>query len=372
MIYAIKTKSFMNFATKNALIGAGVGGVVGGVGGHFVDRNSKREGNWFKRNKGAVLGALGGSTVGGGAGYFLGRNQDAKLAKELELNNYNYNRSVADEKARLSEIAKQKNNEINAFNKGLNDEAKLNINTLRDKYNKDSENLINSNNEAIDSYIKKMKSKNAVGSGSTFNPKMKQRVKEMESALAKNESAKQDMIQKLIKSDVGSKEGDLLQSRIEGLDKVNKALKGNLEKDLSAAASATRDRYKNASKEAIERLKRMKNRRDDIDLYNHFTKSKDAITNDAVKNRLYLLDENMFINDNFKDTYSGTKALRDLNSTIQANKANNKNLKLLGTGLGIAGGIGAAAASVKKGKKDKKSTKKHSLIPYLNPILYRN
>lgn len=46
MIYAIKTRSFMNFATKDALIGAGVGGVVGGVGGHLVDRNSKREGSW--------------------------------------------------------------------------------------------------------------------------------------------------------------------------------------------------------------------------------------------------------------------------------------------------------------------------------------
>ena len=62
----------MNFATKNALIGAGVGGVVGGVGGHLVDRNSKREGNWFKRNKGAVLGALGGAAVGGGIGVYAG------------------------------------------------------------------------------------------------------------------------------------------------------------------------------------------------------------------------------------------------------------------------------------------------------------
>jgi hypothetical protein len=371
MIYAIKTKSFMNFATKNALIGAGVGGVVGGVGGHFVDRNSKREGNWFKRNKGAVLGALGGATVGGGAGYFLGRNQDAKLAKELELNNSNYNKSVADEKARLSGVVKQKNNEISKFNKDLDNEANININTLRDKYNKDYESLADSNSKSIDKYIKKMKSKDAVGSGSSLNP-MRKRIRDMESAVSKNETARGNMLQKLIKSEVGSKEGDLLQSRIEGLDKANKALKGNLEKDINAAALATRNRYKNASKEAIERLKRMKNHKDGEELYNQFTKSKDAIINDAVRNKLSLLDENTFINNNFKDTYSGTKALRDLNSTIQANKANNKNLKLLGTGLGIAGGIGAAAASVKKGKKDKKSTKKHSLIPYLNPILYRN
>ena len=342
----------MNFATKNALIGAGVGGVAGGVGGHFIDRNSKREGNWLNRNKGAIIGALGGATIGGGAGYFLGRNQDAKLAKELELHKANYNKSVADEKARLKDIAGQKNKEISDFNKGLNNEADININTLRDKYDKDSRSLIDSNNEAIDKHLKKMRSKNAVASGSSLNP-MKQRIKDMESAISKNEAARKDMLQKLIRSEVGSKEGDLLQSRIDGLDKANKALKGNLEKDLNAAALATRDRYKNASNEAIERLKRMKNRRDDIELYNQFTKSKDAITNEAIMNRLNLIDENKFINDNFEDTFSGTKALRDLNSSIQARKANQKNMKILGAGLGLTGGAIAGGAYAIKKKKDK-------------------
>lgn len=74
MIYPliIKTKSYsMSTATRNALIGGGIGALAGGIGGHFIDRGAKREGNWWKRNKGAVIGALGGGAIGGAGGYLL-------------------------------------------------------------------------------------------------------------------------------------------------------------------------------------------------------------------------------------------------------------------------------------------------------------
>lgn len=51
---------------------AGIGSVAGGVGGHFLYDNKKKQDpndSWVKRHKGAIAGALGGGALGGAVGY---------------------------------------------------------------------------------------------------------------------------------------------------------------------------------------------------------------------------------------------------------------------------------------------------------------
>ena len=73
----------MSNATRNALIGSGIGALAGGIGGHLVDRGAKREGNWWKRNKGAVIGALGGGAIGSAIGHSLGRTSPKNTGVEI-------------------------------------------------------------------------------------------------------------------------------------------------------------------------------------------------------------------------------------------------------------------------------------------------
>lgn len=80
------------------ILGAG-GALGGGIGGHLVDRKSKRDGDWFKRNKSAIIGSLGGAAIGGGIGAYAGH---------LKKNRSDFNQETLDRYTNEIESSKSK------------------------------------------------------------------------------------------------------------------------------------------------------------------------------------------------------------------------------------------------------------------------
>ena len=128
MIYAIKTRMYMDPRLQGALILGAGGALGGGIGGHLVDRKAKREGNWFNRNKSAIIGSLGGAAVGGGIGAY---------ASHLKKNRPNFDQETLD---RYTNELKSKRSDI--LNSGadavVREEA---LNKIEESYGKSIEKL---------------------------------------------------------------------------------------------------------------------------------------------------------------------------------------------------------------------------------------